>query len=109
MTQPTIITTHRFSLPGRGNREVNLAKEHEIQGRAWGRGFVLSIPSAGGGCFFPRRGVNILCTCRDGTRAISAFSPVQLPLPRLCVLADFLFQTSGPCYMSECIIQISLS
>lgn len=57
---------------------------------------------------FSQSAVNILCTCRNSTKATSDLSPLQLPLPRLCILADFLFQTSGPCYTSECIIQTSL-
>lgn len=91
-----------------GNRELRLAQGNQIQGNTWGRGLASSIPSAGGGWFFPLSAVNILCAGRNGATATPDLPPVQLPRPGLGVLADSLFQASGPCYTSECIIQTSL-
>lgn len=91
-----------------GDREVRLAKGNRIPGNIWGAGFAFSITSAGGGRVFPQRAVNILCACGNRTEATSELSPIRPPLPGLRLLADFLFQTSGPCYTSECIIQTPL-
>jgi len=102
----------KFPCPGfysqGGSQEIHLEEGRQVQGNIWGTGLSFSIISAGEGRFLPQSAVNILCTCRNSTKATSELSAAQLPLPRLCVLADFLFQTSGPCYMSECIIQTSL-